>query len=190
MARRIAPRRARLERVAGRLSPQPIVVRIARCNERVEVLAARARRSVLARVADHRRHLDGCGKLLASLSYHGVLQRGYALVRDSEGRTLRSTAQVAAGQLLDIELADGHVDAQALSGGAQGRRQAAAARAHRVAPEERSPEAEARGRCSDAAASVSPRCFASPHWRAQGAICMLRGRSDPRGPRLHENESV
>ncbi len=119
MARRIAPRRARLERVAGRLSPQPIVVRIARCNERVEVLAARARRSVLARVADHRRHLDGCGKLLASLSYHGVLQRGYALMRDSEGRTLRSTAQVSAGQLLDIELADGHVDAQALSGGAR-----------------------------------------------------------------------
>jgi exodeoxyribonuclease VII large subunit len=85
----------------------------------VEVLAARARRSVLARVADHRRHLDGCGKLLASLSYHGVLQRGYALMRDSEGRTLRSTAQVSAGQLLDIELADGHVDAQALSGGAR-----------------------------------------------------------------------
>jgi len=117
MARRIAPRRARLERVAGRLGLQPIVVRIARCNERVEVLAARARRSVLARVAGHRRHLDGCDKLLASLSYHGVLQRGYALVRDSEGRTLRSATQIAAGQLVDIELADGHVDAQALSAG-------------------------------------------------------------------------
>ncbi len=49
LARRIAPRRARLERIAGRLGLQPIVVRIARCNERVEVLAARARRSVLAR---------------------------------------------------------------------------------------------------------------------------------------------
>ena len=118
LARRIAPRRARLERVAGRLGPQPIVVRIARGHERVEVLAARARQS-LARVADHRRHLDGCAKLLASLSYHGVLQRGYALVRDGEGRTLRSAAQVAAGQLIDIELADGHVDAQALSGGAR-----------------------------------------------------------------------
>ena len=119
LARRIAPRRARLERTAGRLGLQPIVVRIARGNERVEVLAARARRSVLARIADHRRHLDGCGKLLASLSYHGVLQRGYALVRDGEGRTLRSAAQVAAGQLIDIELADGHVDAQALTGGAK-----------------------------------------------------------------------
>ena len=119
LARRIAPRRARLERVAGRLSPQPIAVRIARSGERLADLGRRTRQSVLARVAAHRRHLDGCAKLLASLSYHGVLQRGYALVRDGDGRTLRSAAQVAAGQLIDIELADGHVDAQALSGGAR-----------------------------------------------------------------------
>ena len=67
---------------------------------------------MLAQIGAHRRHLDGCAKLLASLGYQGVLQRGYALVRDSEGRTLRSAAQIAAGQLLDIELADGHVDAR------------------------------------------------------------------------------
>ena len=42
LTRTTAPRRARLERTAGRLGPQPIVDRIARCNERVEVLAARA----------------------------------------------------------------------------------------------------------------------------------------------------
>jgi exodeoxyribonuclease VII large subunit len=119
LTRMTGPRRTRLERTAGRLGLQPIAARIARGRERVEVLAARACRSVLALAADRRRHLDGCAKLLASLSYHGVLQRGYALVRDSEGRALRSAAQVAAGQLIDIELADGRVDAQALSGGAR-----------------------------------------------------------------------
>jgi exodeoxyribonuclease VII large subunit len=119
LARATGPRRARLERAAGRLSPQPIIERVARCHERLQALAARARRSVLARVGEHRRHLDGCGKLLASLSYQGVLQRGYALVRDSAGRTLRAARDIAAGQLIDIELADGRVDAQALSGGAK-----------------------------------------------------------------------
>jgi exodeoxyribonuclease VII large subunit len=94
---------------------------MARCHERTEALAGRARRSVLARLADNRRHLDGCGKLLSSLSYHGVLQRGYALVRDGDGRTLRSSSEVVAGQLIDIELADGHVGAQALTGGARER---------------------------------------------------------------------
>src|SRR4029453_3801199 len=59
----------------------------------------------------NRRHLDGAAKLLASLSYHGVLQRGFALVRDAEGRSVRSAAQVAMGDQIDIELADGHVGA-------------------------------------------------------------------------------
>jgi exodeoxyribonuclease VII large subunit len=45
------------------------------------------------------------------LSYHGVLQRGYALVRDDAGRTLRSAAQATAGKALDIELADGRFGA-------------------------------------------------------------------------------
>ena len=65
-------------------------------------------------VARHRRHLDGCAALLASLSYHGVLQRGFALVRDGAGQSLRSVAQVAVGQRLDIEFADGHVATQAM----------------------------------------------------------------------------
>ena len=50
---------------------------------------------------------------------------------------------------IDIELADGHVDAQALSGGARDGRQAAAAGARRTAAEERSAEAEAKARCSE-----------------------------------------
>jgi len=114
LARRIAPRRARLERVAGRLSPQPIAARIGRCGERITDLGRRTRQSMLARIEAQRRHLDGCGKLLASLGYQGVLKRGYALVRDAEGGAVRSVAQVAAGQRLDIELADGHVGAAAV----------------------------------------------------------------------------
>ena len=119
LARRIAPRRARLERVAGRLGPQPIIERIARGGERLANLARRARQSMHGQIGAHRRHLDGCAKLLSSLGYHGVLQRGYALVRDGEGRMLRSKGEIAAGQLLDIELADGRIGAQVLGSGAQ-----------------------------------------------------------------------
>ena len=82
--------------VAGRLSPQSIGDRVARCRERMGVLAARLRQTMLDGVARHRRHLDGCAKLLASLSYHGVLQRGFALVRDEAGRSVRSVGQIAA----------------------------------------------------------------------------------------------
>ena len=70
---------------SGRLSPRPITARIGRSGERVTDLHRRAQHCVLTRIARHRRHLDGCAKLLASLSYQGVLQRGYALVRDGRG---------------------------------------------------------------------------------------------------------
>ena len=130
LVRRIGPRRARLERVAGRLSPQPIVERVSRCGERLANLGRRSRQSIAVQIGDRRRHLDGCAKLLASLSYHGVLQRGYALVRDSEGRTLRSTSQVSAGQGLDIKVADGRIDAQVLGvRGAEGTKRQAPPRA-------------------------------------------------------------
>ena len=114
LTRSTGPRRVRLERVAGRLSPQVIGDRVARCRERTGVIDARLRQIMLNVVARHRRHLDGCAALLASLSYHGVLQRGFALVRDGAGQSLRSVTQVALGQRLDIEFADGHVVAQSL----------------------------------------------------------------------------
>jgi exodeoxyribonuclease VII large subunit len=106
-------RRLRLERLAGRLTPQTLADRVARRAERVAVLEARLRQGVLHALKQQRRHLDACAKLLSSLSYQGVLKRGFALVRDAKGRSVRSARQVASGDRLDIELADGHVAAQA-----------------------------------------------------------------------------
>ncbi|MGH6690908.1 MAG: exodeoxyribonuclease VII large subunit [Gammaproteobacteria bacterium] len=71
------------------------------------------RRGILNSLGRHRRHLDGCAKLLTSLGYQGVLKRGFALVRDAQGNSVRSVRQVAPGHRLDIELADGHVAARA-----------------------------------------------------------------------------
>ena len=62
-------------------------------------------------IAQRRRQLDGSTKLLGSLSYQSVLQRGFALVRDSAGRTVRSIAQAPAGARLSIEVADGRIAA-------------------------------------------------------------------------------
>lgn len=112
LTRSTGPRRVRLERVAGRLVPQAIGGRVMRSMERIDALGARLRQGTLNALGRHRRHLDGCGKLLASLSYQGVLKRGFALVRDAQGMSVRSARQLTPGQTLDIELGDGHVGAQ------------------------------------------------------------------------------
>jgi exodeoxyribonuclease VII large subunit len=113
LARSTGPRRVRLERSAGRLTPQLIAGPVARSMERVGLLQARLRQGIRNTLGQQRRHLDGCAKLLASLSYQGVLKRGFALVRDAQGMSVRSARQVAPGQSLDIEFGDGHVGARA-----------------------------------------------------------------------------
>jgi exodeoxyribonuclease VII large subunit len=107
------PRRARLERAMGRLRPKPLVERIMRCQERTIELQRQLQQNLRSNIVRHKRHLDSCAKLLGSLGYHAVLQRGFALVRDTSGRNVRAAAEIVGGQRLDIELADGHVGVEA-----------------------------------------------------------------------------
>ncbi|MDQ4061909.1 MAG: exodeoxyribonuclease VII large subunit [Pseudomonadota bacterium] len=67
-------------------------------------------------VAERRGRLASLSQLLRALSYQGVLARGFALVRDREGRMLRSAGEIAPGMPLDIAFADGHAEALATGG--------------------------------------------------------------------------
>ncbi len=87
--------------------------RIQRARERNESLRARAAVAVRAGLERREARLEHFGNLLGALSYHGVLARGFALIRGEGGRPLRSAAAVRAGTRLGIEFADGHVGATA-----------------------------------------------------------------------------
>ncbi len=103
----------RFARVSGRLSPAPILQKHARCGERLEALEKRAGRALLNRVAVSRRVLDGKAELLKSLGYHSILSRGFALVRNEAGQTIRQAAGVVAGTMLNVEFSDGSIAAKA-----------------------------------------------------------------------------
>jgi exodeoxyribonuclease VII large subunit len=108
-------RRARLERASGHLQPAPIRHRVERAGERLDSVARRIQRALAASLAQRRHTLDGHAKLLGSLGYHSVLARGFALVRTADGATVRAAHAVTLGQGLDIEFADGRVQAEAKS---------------------------------------------------------------------------
>ncbi len=105
----------RYARISARLRPAPIMHRIAVCGERAGVLQARAAQALRNGLVARRRQLEGYDKLLGTLSYQSVLQRGFALVRDADGRTVRSASTVHAGDRLDLEFRDGRVEAEAQS---------------------------------------------------------------------------
>lgn len=87
--------------------------RIAACRPQLEGLGKRMMNLVHAGIERRRTALDAGAKLLDSLGYRQVLSRGFALVRDAQGRPLRRATDVASGARLDIEFADGHRSAVA-----------------------------------------------------------------------------
>ena len=88
-------------------------VRVARARERVGVALLRAERAIAMLIDLRYARLDRAAQLLTALSYHGVLARGFALVRSDAGRPLRAAGAINPGARLDIEFADGRVRATA-----------------------------------------------------------------------------
>jgi exodeoxyribonuclease VII large subunit len=91
---------------------------IVRDRERVAALFERGGRAVTRLIERRQASVERAEKLLAAYSYHGVLARGFALVRDAAGQPLRAAAQVSTGAALEIEFHDGRVGAIANGEGA------------------------------------------------------------------------
>ncbi|MGI9405235.1 MAG: exodeoxyribonuclease VII large subunit [Hyphomicrobiaceae bacterium] len=112
----------RFARVQGRLTPGLIRQRIAHARGRHGDLQARSQRAIFASLGARRQSLSSFGKLLQSLSHHGVLERGFALVRDGDGAAVRSAQGLEAGTPLQIEWADGRVDVSVAANGNHGKK--------------------------------------------------------------------
>ncbi len=113
--------RSRLDKASARLQPRSLSNATAESRKELIRLGDRTSRALRQIIALRSERLTGAAKLLASLSYKSVLQRGYAVVRDSDGHAVRVAAAIKAGAALDIEFADAHVKVREESGPKQGR---------------------------------------------------------------------
>lgn len=100
---------ARLVRVGANLQPRVLRERAKASGDQVAALARRARLAQGAVMTSGRRQLESLARLLDSLSYRGVLERGFVLVRAGDGTVRRRAAQVTAGEALSLVFADGTV---------------------------------------------------------------------------------
>lgn len=98
-------KRAHFDRIAGRLSSRSITTTLSQSVSRIGELHIRAERAENRLLDDRKRRLDQAGRLLESFSYQGVLQRGFALVRNEAGVPVRGSKGVKAGDVLDLEFA-------------------------------------------------------------------------------------
>ena len=112
-------RRERFDQLAQRLSAARFAyanarrAQIERARERTLALFARATHSATALLQNRAARVERAERLLAAVSYRGVLARGFTLVRAADGKPLHSAAAVTTGLQLTIEFADGRVRATA-----------------------------------------------------------------------------
>lgn len=103
-------RRGQLDRIARAVSPVPVkriikekLAALERHHSRLDVLVAQG-------TERRRMKLDATAKLLATLGYQSVLNRGFVLIRDADGKTVRSSSQPASGDILSLQFHDGTVN--------------------------------------------------------------------------------
>jgi exodeoxyribonuclease VII large subunit len=101
-------KRLRFERIAVRLSPNALRADLRHAHAQLTPQAERlepAFRRIVARATDR---LTTVWKLVDSLSYKRIIERGFALVTDgTTGEIVRSKDAVGPGQLLVVDVSDG-----------------------------------------------------------------------------------
>lgn len=103
-----------LQAYARQLHPQPLLRQVGECAKAAARSAQRLDRAAGDQVSRQYKSLQALERVLGTLSYQGTLKRGYALLKDGSGALVRSAKSVKKGDALQIELADGLINASAL----------------------------------------------------------------------------
>lgn len=113
LRRNLQEHRRAFAEASAALRPRAMKNRIASDRETAKALAARLARAHRANLAASRKHIDSLARVLDSVSYRSVLERGFVLVRGEDGKIRRRAAAVKAGESLALAFADGTAKATA-----------------------------------------------------------------------------
>jgi exodeoxyribonuclease VII large subunit len=105
--------RARFDRASALLTPGPMLQGARRQGERVRDLTHRMQLAAKRRVSDLTQRLTSSAKLLETLSYRSILERGFALVSKTDKGLVERGTEIKAGDKLQLTFADGTVPATA-----------------------------------------------------------------------------
>ncbi len=86
--------------------------RLTQHAQRLDELEQRLRGSWRQQLTTRQTRLGGLARALQAVSPLATLGRGYAIVRDANGRVLRNAADTAAGETIEAQLAQGKLRAQ------------------------------------------------------------------------------
>jgi exodeoxyribonuclease VII large subunit len=99
-ALRLTTLKARLERSIPQLASR---------QQNLNMLFQRLEKGLDHALVLRRQRLAAAQQTLQALSPRLIINRGYAIVRDSEGKVVKNALDLKIGERLDVELSRGHV---------------------------------------------------------------------------------
>ncbi|MCR4265539.1 exodeoxyribonuclease VII large subunit [Nitratireductor sp. ZSWI3] len=109
--------RNRFDRDAARITPAALNQRIVHGRERLRLMERRSDTLIAGRLERAMQKRTQAERLLETLSYRAVLERGFALVRGPDNEPLKRAQDIQPGLELQIEFADGTTRAVAAGDG-------------------------------------------------------------------------
>lgn len=111
-AEQIATIRGRLAGIAAGLAPAIKSTMTERHHRLDRALGdRRLPRAVTTNLTDANKRLVSAGQLLESYSYENVLRRGFAVVRDQDGKVIKTATTAPTGDPVTVRFIDGEMDA-------------------------------------------------------------------------------
>lgn len=91
----------------AKLQPRNLINNISNYDTRINDAGERIDRNVMRNISEREQKLDTLGQLLETLNYSKVLERGFVLLRDKNGRIITRSAALQQEELLELEFFDG-----------------------------------------------------------------------------------
>lgn len=100
-------KRAALRAAGGRLRPETLRREISKGTSDSRAASQRAVRAMAAQLAARKDRLSRASGMLGALSYHSVLARGFAVIKNTDGGIVRTAAQLKTGSDVSLIMQDG-----------------------------------------------------------------------------------
>lgn len=107
--------RGRLETMGERLAGLGPLNQLRREQQRLDYLMEGLKWSMHHRLKDRKEKLNALGAHLEALSPLKVLERGYSITRNAQGKVIKKASEVKAGDTIVSKIADGTVTSEVLS---------------------------------------------------------------------------
>ncbi len=114
IARRLRTHSQRLDSLTTRLHRQNVSLRLANAKHRLQTVNQRLHQLATQAANPHRNRLTQATARLHALSPLNVLNRGYAIVYNSQGQILRNAQETTPGQTITTRLAKGSLTAEVI----------------------------------------------------------------------------